>query len=314
MTLGVADPAQPARTDEGAADAAADIAALSARGSASMDECLAAITDLEQDGSEPLLRRVVHRILERSVAEFFTDETATSVQLPPELVRWTLPDPDAISLPEAGPPPEWSLADALDRRRSQRNYANRELTAQELGDVLCLAAGRNGTEDGYGTRGMPLFPYPSIGGLDPTEVGVVLQRVADFPGGYYRYDKVGHGLVPLLTGDLRMPLVEATFESDWLFYAPAIVILSNDQMKVSWKYRTRGYRISGFDLGAVLQNLYLACTAYDLNCCAVAGYDDGKVNELLGHTGADQPVGDKAVGVLAAIGPGLEHGTLGSRR
>lgn len=292
-----------------AAELAETIQALSPRGRASLEECLAAIADLQDGGTEPLLRRVVHRVLERSVAEFFTDETATSVQLPARLVHWTFPDPDAVLLPEPGERPDASLAEVLDERRSRRNYANRPLTAQELGDVLHLALARNGTEDGYGTRDMPLFPYPTIGGLDSTEVGVVVNRVDGFDPGYYRYDKVAHGLVPQFAGDLRIALVESTFESEWLFYAPVVLALNNDQTKVDWKYKTRGYRISGFDLGAVLQNLYLSCTAHAMNCCAVAGYDDAKLNRVLGNA-----PGDKAVGVLVPIGPPLRRGSLGSRR
>lgn len=295
--------------DPRAQELARDINALAPRSRASLDECLAAITDLTDTGVDPLLRRVVHRIFERSVAEFFADETATSTQLPAHLVRYTVPDPQARPLPEPGDEPTAGLAETLAQRRSRRNFDNRAMTAQELGDMLHLAVARNGVEDGYGTRNMPLFPYPSIGGLDAVELGVVVNRLEGFEPGYYRYDKIGHGLVPVLRGDMRMALVNATFESEWLFYAPVVLVLANNQDKVSWKYKTRGYRISTLDLGAVLQNIYLSSTAHGLSCCAVAGYDDAALNALLRH-----PVGDVAVGALVPVGPPAVPGGAGTNR
>lgn len=295
--------------DPQALELARDINALGPGSRTSLEECLAAITDLTDTGVDPLLRRVIHRLFERSVAEFFSDETATSTQLPAHLVRYTVPDPQARPLPEPGEELPAGLVETLSRRRSRRNFANRAMGARELGDMLHLAVARNGVEDGYGTRDMPLFPYPSIGGLDAVEIGVVVNRLEGFEPGYYRYDKIGHGLVPVLRGDMRMALVNATFESEWLFYAPVVLVLANNQAKVSWKYKTRGYRISMLDLGAALQNLYLSSTAHELSCCAVAGYDDAALNALLRH-----PVGDLAVGALVAVGPPAVAGGAGMNR
>ncbi|MFV0375202.1 nitroreductase family protein [Microbacterium sp.] len=105
--------------------------------------------------------------------------------------------------------------------------------------------------------------------------------------GYYVYDKVGPRLVPRLRGDLRLSLVTATFESEWLFYAPVVFVLANDQAKVARKYKTRGYRISHLDQGALLQNLSLAATAHGLGACAVAGYFDEVLARTLGYAGTD---------------------------
>lgn len=277
---------------------AAEITKLSEGSRAVVQEILDALSDLRDRDIDPQLRHVIHAVFERSVAEFFSVETATSTQLPDELVRHTLPDPDAIALPEPQVPDDADLSEILARRRSRRDFANRPMTMQELGDVLHMSLARNSTEDGYGTRDMPLFPYPSIGGLDAVHLGVIVQRVDGLENGYYVYDKIGHGLVRQVKGDMRMALVDATFESEWLFYAPVVLVLANDQRKVSWKYHTRGYRISMLDLGAALQNLYLASTATGMSCCAVAGYHDTQLNDLLRY-----PKGDLSVGVLVSIGP-----------
>lgn len=276
-----------------------EIAAMSPEGRHALDETVGAIQDLENAGVAPALRRVIHRVFERSMVEFFSEETASSMQLPTRLVRFTLPDPEGIPLPRISDFPEISLSSVLDSRRSKRDYARRPMELEELSGVLQMAFLSNATEDGYGTRDVPQMPYPNIGGLDPVEVVVIINNVSGMERGYYRYDKVGHRLVLVSLGDYRQPLVEATFENDWIFYAPVIVVLSNDQRKVAWKYKTRGYRISFMDVGAALQNLYLSCTAHEMSCCAVAGYHDDKINRLMGYL----PGGDRNVGCVVPIGP-----------
>ncbi|MDJ0312184.1 SagB/ThcOx family dehydrogenase [Arthrobacter sp. H35-D1] len=271
--------------------------ALPASGRDAVAEALDSATDVSESGQDPVLRRVAHRIFERSVQEFFGAEQS-STQLPADLVHHTLPDPLGIPLPTGDPDTEEaSLAQVLAGRRVVRSYERGALALEELSTVLRLAAGSTDTEDGYGVRGIPKFPYPSIGGLDSNELGVIINNVSGIEPGYYVYDKVGHALSPRLKGDMRLSLVTATFESEWLFYAPAVLVLANDQQKVAWKYKTRGYRISHLDQGALLQNLSLVATAQGLGSCPVAGYFDEVLNRILGYTGQD-----KFVASLLALG------------
>ncbi|GAA2173181.1 hypothetical protein GCM10009784_06520 [Arthrobacter parietis] len=287
-----------------ALEVAAQFDSLAVSDRKAVNEALAATADVLESGVSATLQRVTHRIFERSVQEFFTAEQS-STQLPEELVRFTRADAAGIPLPEVVEAPEATLAEALQLRRSVRSYENVPMGLDELAGLLRLAAGSTGTEDGYGVRGMPKFPYPSIGGLDSNELGLIISRVEGVVPGYYVYDKVGHALVPRLKGDLRLSLVTATFESEWLFYAPVVLALVNDQKKVSWKYKTRGYRISHLDQGALMQNLGLSAAALGLGSCAVAGYFDEVLNRVLGYEGQDA-----FVAALMAIGrPNrLSHG------
>ena len=266
-----------------------------------LTEFLEAAQDVAGQGREATMARVIHRVFERSVAEFFTMEPV-STQLPAGLVHYTLPAADTIRF-EPLEPPEVGLAEVLEHRRSVRSFDRRALTMDELGGVLGTAAGRNGTEDGYGIRGLPLVPYPSIGGLDSNELGVVVNNVEGIPQGYYRYDGVGHGLELREEGDLRLALVRTTFETEWIFYAPVVLILNNCQPKVNWKYKTRGYRISHIDQGALLQTIYLSAVAHGLAGCAVAGFFDEELNQLLGQAGTDQ-----FVSTLMALGAPMSFG------
>ncbi len=295
---------EPAGPSTEALAMAAQWETLPTSGRAAVTEALASAADVAEAGQDPVLRRVLHRVFERSVQEFFSGEQATT-QLPAELVRYTLPDPSGIPLPSCEPDTEATLAEVLAGRRVVRSYERGGLAVEELSAMLRLAAASTGTEDGYGVRSLPKFPYPSIGGLDSNELGLIISNVVGIEPGYYVYDKVGHALVPRQRGDLRLSLVSATFESEWLFYAPVVLVLVNDQQKVAWKYKTRGYRISHLDQGALMQNLSLAATAQGLGSCPVAGYFDEVLNRILGYAGQD-----KFIASLIALGRpnSLGHG------
>jgi len=63
------------------------------------------------------------------------------------------------------------------------------------------------------------------------------------------------------------------------------------------KYRQRAYRYIYLDSGHLAQNLYLAATAMNLGCCAMAAFFDEEVNQIVDVDGAEET----AV-YLAAIG------------
>jgi SagB-type dehydrogenase family enzyme len=57
--------------------------------------------------------------------------------------------------------------------------------------------------------------------------------------------------------------------------------------RMTYRYGNRGYRYMHLDAGHVCQNLYLAALAVDCGVCAVGGFYDDKVNELLNLDGVE---------------------------
>ncbi len=266
------------------------IADLGPQAHAGLEEFVAAAEDAAAAGvADPSLRQVVQRVFVRSVAEFFTS-TSRSMQLPRELLPLIRPSraPGAVQLDADFPEREAVLDEVLRARRSVRDFASAPLPLETLATVLRAAVGKVAEEDGYGVRALPLFPYPSMGGLSAFEIGVLVQRVEGLEPGYYVYDQVGYQLVPRNRGDLRLALQDVTFESEWLLYAPVVLVLVHRAPKFEWKYHTRGYRIAHIDMGAALQSLYLSAWASRVGACAVAGFLDEAINELLGYDGIDE--------------------------
>ncbi|MFC0265533.1 SagB/ThcOx family dehydrogenase [Alloscardovia macacae] len=255
---------------------------------------------------EVTLCRIIQRLFARSVNEFFSAEHVSMQMTRERILRYRAStSPDRINLPIIDMSLDVAFDDVVASRRSIRDYLARPLSIESFSTLLKRSFGKNGCEDGYGIRDIPLYPYPSMGGLSSFDIGIVVQNVESIPCGYYRYDQVGHALEPIISGDMRLALQDVTFESEWLMYAPIIVVVVNNAHAFTWKYHTRGYRMAHIDVGAAIQSLYLSACSMELGCCAVAGFLDDSINGLLGYDGLDQyvsiiaGVGEPAIPLLA---------------
>ena len=56
---------------------------------------------------------------------------------------------------------------------------------------------------------------------------------------------------------------------------------------MSWRYVERGYRYLHLDAGHVCQNLSLVAETINCGVCAIAAYDDEKLNSVLGIDGEE---------------------------
>lgn len=274
-------------------DLAARISALPEELTEAMSRLLdAAESVADRAGAAPnrALRYVLNQAFQDSVSEFFTDETS-STKLPAPFRDRLQQAPDAISLPFPDDDIDIELVEALRMRRSQRSFSNEQLDLPTLSTLLHHSVRSHETEAGYGVNGMPLYQFGTIGGLCGLRFDIVANRVDGLEQGRYQYDPVGHGLVPVDIGDYRALLGNVTFETDWIFYAPVVLLCIIDQERTSWKYKTRAYRFAHVDLGAATQTLALASTALGLGSCPVAAYFDADANEALNLDGQDEYLG-----------------------
>jgi len=278
-------------------NAIAAVRSMPPRAQDAIREILESANDLTQTGADATLTDVLQRVFVRSVGEFFTTQRQ-STQMPEALIHYILPVDDGIILPEPSETIKAALGDVLGARKSVRNFSTTPMTLQELSDLLHHSAGRRDVEAGYGIKDVPLFRYPSIGGLNSVDLGVVVNRVEGLESGFYRYDPVGHKLTLHDRGDSRLAVQDVTFEAEWLFHAQVVLVLIHNLDKVSWKYKTRSLRFSHVDLGAIMQNLYLVSTSMNFACCAVAGFFDERANDLFKLDGTRQ-----FVSLLMGVGP-----------
>ncbi len=190
----------------------------------------------------------------------------------PEAVRVPLPDPAPLTMP---------LHEAIDRRRSLRDYVDRPLTLAQLSALLHAAQGI--TEPTY-----PKRAAPSAGALYPLETYVVAHRVQGLEPGLYHYAVREHALERLSLGDMRRDIALACLDQEHAATAGVVFVLSAIFQRERWKYKGRAYRYILMEAGHVAQNVYLAATALGLGCCAIGAFYDDLLNQMLGVDGEEE--------------------------
>ncbi len=185
--------------------------------------------------------------------------------------RAAYPEPDAerraLPAPALGGGP--SLSTVLATRRSQRTFAARALSAEELGLLLWAA---QGVVDGHRTA-------PSAGALYPLTVHVV------DASGTWRYLPDGHALVREARGDRRADVAAASFGQAAVRTAPVVLVITAALAITARKYGTRAERFATLEAGHVAQNLLLQATALGLAAVPVGAFDDEQLRHALdlGH-------------------------------
>lgn len=214
-----------------------------------------------------------------------------------DLLDWgRRPDPylrlggQVVHLPPSGAAPGMTVAQALERRRSLRAYADRAMTAQELAWVIHAATGITSAQ-GHRTA-------PSAGALYPVETYAVVTRVDGIDPGVYHVDVRDQALEPVRSGSVAGDLMVAGLGQDFLRRAPVVLVLTGLFQRSRWKYRQRHYRYVCWEGGHVAQNVYLAAESVGLGACMVGSFLDGMVNDLIAVDGRREA----ALGLIA-LGP-----------
>lgn len=179
------------------------------------------------------------------------------------------------------PPPEreggMSLATALARRRSVREFAGRALAPAELGQLLWAAQGVSDAPGGLRTA-------PSAGALFPLFVYVALEH------GLYRYVASAHLLERVVARDLRGELAIAALGQREIAQAPCVVVLTAAFARTTRKYGERGVRYTWIEAGHAAQNVLLSATALGLAAYPVGAFEDAQVARLLRLTRGEAPL------------------------
>lgn len=179
------------------------------------------------------------------------------------------------------------LEDALFRRRSQTGrYGGKGISLEQLASILRGAYGptRAMPIDGSPGELMYLRATPSAGGLYPAEVYPVVFDVAGLPAGVYHYDPQTNGLDVLdrlPAQELKAKVLPRIASHDFNEDIAVLFAITAVMPRTMAKYLFRGYRFLLYDVGALVQSLYLTATALGLGTCAVGGFFDDEVGEVL---------------------------------
>ena len=158
-------------------------------------------------------------------------------------------------------------------RMSVREFDSKELSLQDLSDLLWAANGIN-REDGRRTA-----PTAS----NRQEIDVYAIR----PDGAYLYDAATHSLKPVAKGDYRNLVAMA---QEFAATAPLCLVIVIDLEK-------QGNQLMGaVDAGIVCQNINLFCAAVGLATVPRATMDQAELRKVLKLSDANLPMMNNPVG------------------
>ncbi len=175
-----------------------------------------------------------------------------------------------------------SVERALHERRSIRNYADRAMMTNDLGQLLWAAQGVTAT-DGRRTA-------PSAGGLYPLETYVALGAVVGLEPGLYRYEPGRHAVWLIGLGDRRPDLAAAALAQTWIKAAPVVIALAAVYARTTEKYGERGRQYIHMEVGHAAENVCLQATALGLCTAVVGAFDDRSVNRVMQMADDEEPI------------------------
>lgn len=223
----------------------------------------------------------------RQQINFYLSDQNTGIE-PPPLQRPVRPEQTVIALPAAASRGDFKgtdLLEAIARRQSQRHYTAQPLTLAEVGLLLWATQGVRQTIN----AGCALRTVPSAGCRHAFESYLVVSNVEGLSRGIYRYLPLQHALVCEHSGDsFAAQLSAATLNQHFVSQAPVTFVWSVIPYRMEWRYAQAAHRVIAMDVGHVCQNLYLACEAIGAGTCAIAAYDQRKMDALLGVDGEEE--------------------------
>ncbi len=203
-------------------------------------------------------------------------------KMPPQYKNYT--DTKIIKLPK----PEYQgipLEEAIEKRRSVRNYTRKPITMFQLSRLLFSSQGTTGKI--YGT---PLRTAPSAGALYPFEIYVIANNVESLDQGIYHYGVLNHTLELVQYGDFRKEITSAGLKQEMLGDSDVVFVLSAIFDRTRHKYGERGFRYVYIEAGHISQNIYLQAVSLGLGSVSVGAFLDDKVNQLIGVDGQKEAV------------------------
>lgn len=180
--------------------------------------------------------------------------------------------------------PDVSLRDALLMRRSSRNFRSDPLLLQYVHSLLYFSAGLR-------IYKYPMFSarfYPSAGGRYPLEVYLISLNIKGLSRGIFHYYLKTHCLEELMLFN-KIDL-DKYFGQKWIKRSAGILIITAIFKRTVVKYRDRGYRYILIEAGHLAQNIYLNSAALNIGCCAVGGFIEEELNNLLDIDGLNESV------------------------
>jgi len=192
------------------------------------------------------------------------------------------------------PPPDLggaTVASAILGRRSQIGpYTGEAIGLDQLSAILRFSFGPTQGGGPGQPELMHLRASASAGGLHPLEIYPLVFDMKGLAPGIYHYRVLDHALDVVSTAPCKEEILRAAMSVEVVASSSVVLAITGIFRRNLTKYLHRGYRFLSYDCGALLQSLYLTTTALGLGTCAIGGFLDNQVGDVLGVDNVDENV------------------------
>ena len=179
------------------------------------------------------------------------------------------------------PPPKTqgniSIEQSIAQRRSEREIDEREISQEQLSQILWAAQGI--TDNSFGFRAAP-----SAGSLYPLSFYVAEKD------GVFRYIPDGHKLLEISHTDVRPQLLRASLGQSYIREAPVDIIIAANFAVTQAKYGQRAFRYVCMEVGHAAENIQLQAVALGLVSVPVGSFWDDVVRADLSIPDTQDPL------------------------
>ncbi|HJX69587.1 MAG TPA: SagB/ThcOx family dehydrogenase [Dehalococcoidia bacterium] len=168
-----------------------------------------------------------------------------------------------------------SVEETLEKRRSKRRFTPKELTWEQISQLLWA---------GQGMAGRRYRTTPSAGALYPLEVYLVIKE------GVYHYKPESHELEQILEGDVRPELCRAALNQEWIEEAPVNIVIAAIYQRMERGYGQRAARYVHIEVGHAAQNIHLEAVSLGLGSVPIGAFYDEQVQRVLSLPKNEQPL------------------------
>lgn len=177
-----------------------------------------------------------------------------------------------IKLPKPKERGSISIEEALNQRRSVRDYKRGVLNLEQISQLLWAASGKN----------LYRRTFPSAGATYPLETYLVAGEVEGLEPGVYHYSSSKHSLEMTKRQDVRRNLSRSALGQEMIEEAQISLILAANYERTTNHYGERGMRYVHMEVGHVGQNVSLQAISLGLGTVMIGAFRDREVQEVLG--------------------------------
>lgn len=225
------------------------------------------------------IRDTYYDRISKSAQEHGEPQPPLEIAMPEDAIQIPLPAIEDVDHPQM------TLVKSILQRRSLRQYSQEKLTPGELSLLLYTCQGIQDLREGRNSK-VTFRTVPSAGARHAFETFILINRVEDVEPGLYRYSALNHSLVQVnMQANIAKEVTAGCLGQKQVLNSAVTFIWAAVVERMAYRYVERGYRYLLLDAGHVCQNVSLVAEAINSGVCAIAAYDDEKLNEVLGLDG-----------------------------